>query len=176
MNFAHIDRNGFLQNEWLRVASAVFLSAVAKMLNMADVHCKVMPLVNGYLRQPLIKLDKEAVILRCLRDPLGRSVWDMVVRSPFMLELMDFLRDKHLLRQLSLSPAQPMLGFALEGGADGGGFGFAVGQPPMVPENPQLANFYQKLINQGLSEESEERLLAFRETLVKMRKMKARCV
>ncbi len=36
-----------------------FLSGVAKALNMADIHCKVMPAVSPYLKQPLIKLDQQ---------------------------------------------------------------------------------------------------------------------
>uniref|UniRef100_A0A914VQF4 non-specific serine/threonine protein kinase n=1 Tax=Plectus sambesii TaxID=2011161 RepID=A0A914VQF4_9BILA len=145
-------------NEWLCVATVSFLSALEKTLNVADMHCKVMPIVNPYLKQPLIKLDRKSILLRCVKEPLPRPVWDMVVRSPLMLDLLDFLSAKTMMREL--------------GGGSQSLFATAAANP-VQPESADLARLYSKLVNLGLSDEGEEKLLAFRDLLLKMRKLKA---
>ncbi len=36
-----------------------FVSAVARTLNIADVHCNLLPLIQPFLKAPIIQVDKE---------------------------------------------------------------------------------------------------------------------
>lgn len=79
-----------------------------------------------------------------------------------MSDLLKFFNDKRLICQL------------------GGGASNFLSSPSSSsslamatqPDDPVLANFYQKLIVLGLTDELEERLLSFAEILTKMKKMK----
>ena len=47
------------QNLWLRQGAVGFVSAVARTLNIADVHCNLLPLVEPYLTHMVLQLDQE---------------------------------------------------------------------------------------------------------------------
>lgn len=51
----------------IRIGCVALFCSAAKFLNLADVHCKVMPMIGPYLKQPLIKLDREHVVYKALK-------------------------------------------------------------------------------------------------------------
>lgn len=54
MHFFH-----FQQNMWVRYGAIGFVAAVARTLNIADVHCNLLPLLQPFLKQPVVQVDKE---------------------------------------------------------------------------------------------------------------------
>lgn len=63
-------------NIWIREAAAHFVSAATRYLSQADIHCIISPLVQAYLKFPIIDFT-ETNILDSLRKPLPRHVLDM---------------------------------------------------------------------------------------------------
>lgn len=63
-------------NIWIREAAAHFVSAATRYLSQADIHCIISPLVQAYLKFPIIDFE-ETNILDSLRKPLPRHVLDM---------------------------------------------------------------------------------------------------
>ena len=49
----------FCQNDWVRYAAAGFISTCARIMNIADIYCCLMPAVKRYLQQPIIDLQNE---------------------------------------------------------------------------------------------------------------------
>lgn len=49
------------QNEYLRMATLNVLSTLDAKLNVADILCRVMPLVEPYLKEKLIKLRNKVL-------------------------------------------------------------------------------------------------------------------
>ena len=46
------------QNVWVRHGAVGFVAAVAKTLNIADVHCNLLPLIQPFLKLDVIQLDE----------------------------------------------------------------------------------------------------------------------
>ena len=49
----------FQQNMWVRYGAVGFVAAVARTLNIADVHCNLLPLLQPFLKQPVVQVDQE---------------------------------------------------------------------------------------------------------------------
>ena len=47
------------QGVWIRQGAVGFVAVVAKTLNIADVHCKLLPQVNPFLKHQVLQLDNE---------------------------------------------------------------------------------------------------------------------
>ena len=52
------------QNDWIRYAAVGYVSTCAKVMNIADVYCSLMPAVKPYLKQPIIQLENEVCFVR----------------------------------------------------------------------------------------------------------------
>lgn len=50
---------------------------------IADVYCKLVPLVRPYLTESLIRLNDKEVVFSCLVDPVPRKVWESVIGTFF---------------------------------------------------------------------------------------------
>ena len=48
---------------WVRYGAVGFVAAVARTLNIADVHCNLLPLLRPFLKQPVVQVDQEVQIL-----------------------------------------------------------------------------------------------------------------
>lgn len=44
---------------WVRYGAVGFVAAVARTLNIADVHCTLLPLLQPFLKQPIVQVDQE---------------------------------------------------------------------------------------------------------------------
>ena len=47
------------QGIWIRQGAVGFISAVAKTFNIADIHCKLLPLVQVFLNKSVLQINKE---------------------------------------------------------------------------------------------------------------------
>ncbi len=54
------------QGVWIRQGAVGFVVAVAKSLNVADVHCNLVPLVQPFLSQPVMQIDSEVMLMPTL--------------------------------------------------------------------------------------------------------------
>ena len=65
-------------NMWIREATAHFVSASTRFLAAADVYCIILPLIQPYLKAPIISF-KETDILDAVKKPLSRLVFDTAI-------------------------------------------------------------------------------------------------
>lgn len=65
-------------NIWIREAAAHLVSASTSFLSTADTHCIILPLIQPYLKIPIIEFT-ETNILDALKKPLPRVVFDAAV-------------------------------------------------------------------------------------------------
>lgn len=63
-------------NVWIREAAAHFVASSTKYLSEADIHCMISPLIQVYLKTPILEFS-EVQILDSLKRPLPRHVLDM---------------------------------------------------------------------------------------------------
>lgn len=49
------------QNPWIRQYTVGFVCAVTRTLSLADIQCKLKPMLQPYLKHPVIEVDKEVV-------------------------------------------------------------------------------------------------------------------
>ncbi|KAK2556549.1 Phosphoinositide 3-kinase regulatory subunit 4 [Acropora cervicornis] len=76
-------------NMWIRYGAVGFVAAVARILNVADVHCNLLPLLQPFLKQPVVQVDKEVILVSLLKEPINRSVYDFIVKSQHVISLFD---------------------------------------------------------------------------------------
>eukprot|EP00058_Branchiostoma_floridae_P000739 XP_002586227.1 hypothetical protein BRAFLDRAFT_132368 [Branchiostoma floridae] len=140
-------------NAWIRHGAVGFISAMARTLNVADVHCNLIPKLEPYIRMPIVQVDKEVVLLSVLKDPVPRPVYDYSLRSQLIEPLFDILQDRQLLRNLSTRK----------------------GERPVYnpPEDANLVQLLRKLNSQGMTEIHEDKLLSMKDFMLKLHKSRA---
>jgi phosphoinositide-3-kinase regulatory subunit 4 len=114
-----------------------FVAAVARVFNIADVHCKLLPLIQPFLRRKVIRVNDEANLLNALSDRLPRPIYDYVLRSAKIDQLFEVLLDRQLMRSLCRAGHQPTYAEVDEG----------------------LAHLLRKLSSQGMQSNEEDKLL-----------------
>lgn len=138
-------------NMWIRYGAVGFVAAVARTLNVADVHCNLLPLLQPFLKQPVVQVDKEVILVSLLKEPINRSVYDFIIKSPHVVSLFDSLQDRQLVRNLCRA-----------------------GQRPNYHETDEvLVPVFRKLHSQGITEEDEDKLLFLREIILKLHRAKS---
>ncbi|KAL9596764.1 MAG: hypothetical protein Q9219_005589 [cf. Caloplaca sp. 3 TL-2023] len=65
-------------NLWIREAAAHFISASTVFLSSADIHCMIAPLVQPYLKYPIVNFSENS-ILGALRKPLSRNIMELAM-------------------------------------------------------------------------------------------------
>lgn len=65
-------------NKWLRVAVVNILTILESSFSIADIYCKLTPLVTPFLREPLIRLNCRDVVYETLVSPIDRKTWDFI--------------------------------------------------------------------------------------------------
>ncbi|TMS35134.1 hypothetical protein L596_002594 [Steinernema carpocapsae] len=141
-------------NKWLRLAVVNFLVMLDKTLKVADIRCKVTPMVNAYLTQPLIRFDRATIVYQSLKAPIPRVAWEKVSHLNTLLEpvfdQLDSTRNYCNMDNVSGSLSQSKSGMPYNT------FHAKDGQ------NVEAA--IQKLRNLGLSDKDmDSKLLAFRD-------------
>ncbi|KAL0276782.1 UNVERIFIED_CONTAM: hypothetical protein PYX00_004283 [Menopon gallinae] len=137
-------------NLWIRQAIAGFIAAIAVTLETVDVQCKVVALLNGYFKSPVIQVNKEYLILNNLIDPLPRSVYDTVVKSPEIEQIMETLQDRQKSRNLVKAGHVP--------------------QYISIP--PSIKTVFRRLTSEGMNDVVEDQLINMGKHLLKIHKDK----
>ena len=65
----------------VRAAAVACVLACASQLSMAEVHCKLLPILRPYLKTADIVVVNEESLLELLRPPLSKGEWDRIVHS-----------------------------------------------------------------------------------------------
>lgn len=139
-------------NLWIRQATVGFIAAIAKSLNIADVHCNLTPILLPFIKKAIIQIDKEAIVMSVLKSPVPRAVYDYILRSSIIIDFFDNLTDRQLIRNLCRPGHKPEYN---------------------EPENGQMAQLLRKLQSQGMMEEDEDKLLFLREIMHKQSRAKS---
>ncbi|XP_049778491.1 phosphoinositide 3-kinase regulatory subunit 4 [Schistocerca cancellata] len=125
-------------NLWIIQAVVGFLSAIARTLNLVDVQCKVMAVIQPYLKNQVIQADKEVLLLNALVSPIPRQVYDGVLRCSDFDLLSEALQERHNMRSM-----------------------LRAGHMPQQSElHPSLKNLFRRLTSDGMDETVEEQLFA----------------
>ncbi|GBN01215.1 Phosphoinositide 3-kinase regulatory subunit 4 [Araneus ventricosus] len=136
---------------WIRHSAVGFISVVARSSNVADVQCKLIPLLLPYLnysgnRKNLIQVESELALLYALKDPLPRCIYDYLVKLPSLRNLFDCLCERKISRSIT-----------------------RVGHPPSYREmESSLLTVYNRLQSDGMTEEVEEQILLLKDHLQKV--------
>ncbi|EEC06819.1 phosphoinositide 3-kinase regulatory subunit, putative [Ixodes scapularis] len=141
-------------NKWIRQYTVGFVCAVTASLSLADIQCKLKPMLQPYLKHPVIEVDKEVVVLSSVHEPLPRIMFDYLIKLPNLPNLLESLRDRQVLRSI-----------------------VRAGHPPSYSEmDHTLKSVYRRLQSDGMTESMEDKILAMKEHLLKIQKYKRRCI
>ncbi|WKX98061.1 hypothetical protein Q1695_013616 [Nippostrongylus brasiliensis] len=85
-------------NEWIRLCVVELLILLDSHWSLADVHCRLLPMVRPYLEDAsLLRLNNKLAILTCLRPPIARDIWKKVTEmSPEQTEALQLFIDRGL--------------------------------------------------------------------------------
>ncbi|KAF4125238.1 phosphoinositide-3-kinase, regulatory subunit 4 [Geosmithia morbida] len=155
-------------NIWIREAAAEFIAMSARFLEPVDVRCILAPLVAPYLKfGTLHDLSDELVLLDSLKRPLPRAVFDQAVNWAAKADRGVFWK--------SLSGQVRSLSFgSSSSGAARSSKDLTDASMSKVARNDEDEQWLAKLRNLGLKQEDELKLLALREFIWYLSKMRAR--
>ena len=91
-------------NIWIRHATVGFISKTARSLNVVDVQCKVLPIVQPYLKHPLIQLEKEFLLIEALVPPIPHAFFEMVTKFKDQDEVFNFYEERKIGRLKGVVP------------------------------------------------------------------------
>ncbi|XP_065349993.1 phosphoinositide 3-kinase regulatory subunit 4 [Cloeon dipterum] len=136
---------------WVRQSVVGYVSAVARKLELIDVHCKVQSLIKPYLDSSLIQVDKEFLLLSALKPPIPRIVFDSVVKCNDIALFIETLKTRKTHREK-----------------------LKIGHMPSLQETQKqpLSSLFRRLISEGMTEEVEEYLLTMSVDLTKIHERK----
>ncbi|VDM97464.1 unnamed protein product [Thelazia callipaeda] len=138
-------------NEYLRMATLNILCELDAKFGVADVLCKIMPVVEPFIKERLIRLRNKFVIVSALKPYIPRLIWNYVVNVSPVKSLISFIADKQMY-------------IALDGGSDSM---FATSRK-YHPLPAQLESCLKHLENLGMDSSMEHRLIRFENTITKM--------
>lgn len=151
-------------NLWIREAAAEFLSAATKYLSPADILCLVLPMVKPYLKPGIVpQFHDELNLLDALLSPLSRSVFDQALTWAAKTEKGMFWRPLQQLRNLAFTTLSTRSAKDL-----------TAQSMSKVPRNEEDEQWFSKLRSLGLAPDDEVKLLALREFIWKLSKLKQR--
>ncbi|XP_065061458.1 phosphoinositide 3-kinase regulatory subunit 4-like [Rhopilema esculentum] len=81
-------------NDWIRYAAAGFISTCAKVMNVADVYCCLMPEIKSYLKMPIVELQNETILISLLKDPIPRPVYESLTKSQYARQIIKRFEQK----------------------------------------------------------------------------------
>ncbi|KAL1124299.1 hypothetical protein AAG570_002067 [Ranatra chinensis] len=135
-------------NLWIRQAVVGFISALARTLNIVDVQCKVMAVIQPYLKHQVIQLEQEVLVLNGLRPCVPRVVYDCIVRCSDLQLLIQTLIDRQRSRSVQMTPIT--LTTALQ------------------HQSPQQNSLFCRLSSDGMTEDVEDQLILMAKLLHKV--------
>jgi phosphoinositide-3-kinase regulatory subunit 4 len=147
-------------NIWIREAAANFLASATRYLSQADIHCIISPLLQPYLKFPLI-VYSETSILDALKRPLSRQVLDMTASWASRSQGGLFWKSVQHERTFSFGSLEQSLPTISSKGLQA----HSLNKIARTDEDNQ---WLTKLRNIGMAEEDEFKLLVLREYIWRM--------
>jgi len=131
-------------NQWIRYACVGYIVACAKAMSLVDVHCRLAPSIFPFLKQPIIQLDNQTVILAIVDDSIPRTIYDYVVKSPHARTLLTRLEKHH-----------------------------EESNDPFIPKSSEaITQIIRKLKSQGMTASIEKKLILLKETIFRLSAIK----
>lgn len=138
-------------NLWIKQTAVGFVCVVANSLNMADVQCRLIPLLQPFLKTPVIQVDCELVLLNAVQDPLPRCLLDYLIKLPNLRNFFESLYDRKITRSMARPPYRATY----------------------RDMDPQLTTIYERLQSDGMTEAIEDQIYAMKDHLLKVHAKKA---
>ncbi|XP_077510845.1 vacuolar protein sorting 15 isoform X2 [Amblyomma americanum] len=137
-------------NLWIRQNTVGFVCAVTKTLSLADIQCKLKPMLQPYLKHSVVEMDKEVAVLNALQESLPRSLYDYLVKLEALPYLLENLRNRQVMRTIVR----------------------AGHQPAYTTVDHLLKSVYRRLQSDGVTEAMEDKIVVMKEHLLKISKYK----
>ncbi len=155
-------------NIWIREAATMFLSTGSKYLSPAERRCILYPLASPYLKaDAMIEDCSELALLEDLKRPLSRSVFDQALNWALKTDRGVFWRPLQKLRGFAFGMSSP-------GPAGKAGKELDARSLNKVARNDEDEQWLSRLRNLGLSQDDEFKLLALREFIWRLSRIKLR--
>lgn len=138
-------------NLWIQQGAVGFVCAVARKLNLADVQCRLVPLLQPFLKHSIIQVHEELVLLDAVNEPLSRGLLDYLVRLPSLSSVVEILNERKIQRSIT-RPGH---------------------QPAYREIEDHLKCVFRRLQSDGMAEVVEDQIIAIKDHLIKVNKKKA---
>ncbi|KAK7093762.1 phosphoinositide 3-kinase regulatory subunit 4-like [Littorina saxatilis] len=135
-------------NDWIRQGSAGFISSVASIMDVADLHVKLLPKVTPFLRLPILQLKDQMILLNALGERLPRPVYDYILRSQQVDQIFEMLRSREVARS-------------------------SRHRTIFAEEHESMNQLLRKLQHLGMTETHETKLLLMKDFMMKLHKARA---
>ncbi|KAI8289233.1 putative serine/threonine-protein kinase [Colletotrichum sp. SAR11_57] len=150
-------------NVWIRESATEFLSEATRFLSRADVRCIVFPMVKQYLKTGMVPEFAELALLDALKRPMSRAVFDQALMWALKTDKGVFWKLSQQIRSFSYgSLPKTITGRASKDTLS------------KVSRNDEDEQWLDRLRNLGLGPDDEFKLLALREFIYRVSKMKSR--
>ncbi|KAI8157694.1 putative serine/threonine-protein kinase VPS15 [Colletotrichum sp. SAR 10_70] len=150
-------------NVWIRESATEFLSEATRFLSPADVRCIVFPMVKQYLKTGMVPEFAELALLDALKRPMSRAVFDQALMWALKADKGVFWKLSQQIRSFSYgSLPKTITGRASKDTLS------------KVSRNDEDEQWLDRLRNLGLGPDDEFKLLALREFIYRVSKMKSR--
>lgn len=147
-------------NIWIREAAANFVTSATRYLSEADIHCILLPLLQPYLKTPLLVFP-ETSILDALKKPLSRQVLDMAASWASRPQEGSFWKSVQQERTFSFKSLEHVLPSVSSKTLQASNFS-------KIAKSGEDEKWLVKLRNIGMAEEDEFKLLLLREYVWRM--------
>ncbi|VDK40431.1 unnamed protein product, partial [Cylicostephanus goldi] len=82
-------------NEWIRLTVIELLILLDSRWALADIQCRLLPMVRPYLNESLLRLNNKLVVATCLKQPIPRDTWKKVTElSTEQTEALQFILER----------------------------------------------------------------------------------
>ncbi|KAF3803182.1 Serine/threonine-protein kinase VPS15 [Colletotrichum gloeosporioides] len=150
-------------NVWIRESATEFLSEATRFLSPADVRCIVFPMVKQYLKTGMVPEFAELALLDALKRPMSRAVFDQALMWALKTDKGVFWKLSQQIRSFSYgSLPKTITGRASKDTLS------------KVSRNDEDDQWLDRLRNLGLGPDDEFKLLALRDFIYRVSKMKSR--
>ena len=133
-------------NRWIRYGAVGYIVSCSNDISLADMFSSVAPLVRPYLLQPIIQMDNQPILISGLDEPIPRTIFDFVVKSP---------QTPQLFEKLALSHTSDLSKDQLQSLDDG------------------MSQIMRRLKSQGMVESTESKLLYLKNIIIRLNLMKS---
>ena len=147
-------------NNWIREAAVHFVSASTRYLSVADIHCIISPLIQPYLKLPIIDFA-ETNLLDALQKPLSRPVLELAATWAIQAQNGLFWKPIQLQRTFSFGTHERAV--PTTSSKD-----LRPDALTKIPKNDEDEQWLNRLRNLGMAANDEFKLLALREYIWRM--------